>query len=337
MKSRRYGMIGMLLAVLLLPALVLAAAAEPTVYVIKKGDTLWGLSERFLNDPKYWPNLWAKNPEVTNPHLIYPGQTVRFVDGRMEIVPAADGAGQKLVEQKLETPAQQAADEKLFTVRGNEGRLVEKELLPTGRIIAGQHGRLILGEEDTAFADIGAVHGVVEGQRFSIMRKANVISHPLTSEILGTKFYPLGTLQVSRVTPHGSRGIIMNSFKEIEPGDWLMPYQEVKRREISLKSARGPIKGMIVESYTANNAIAAGDVIYLDLGVSHGVEVGNLFYVVREVQVEKMMVDKVIRHVPYDVVGALVVVETGKRTSTAIVIKSIDVIFKRDKVVTAPR
>ena len=43
---------------------------EPTIYVIKKGDTLWGLSERFIKDPNYWPNMWSKNNQITNPHFI---------------------------------------------------------------------------------------------------------------------------------------------------------------------------------------------------------------------------------------------------------------------------
>jgi len=147
-----------LLFSLMLPCLVVAAEEPPTVYVIKQGDTLWGLSQRFLNDPHYWPNLWSKNQQVTNPHLIYPGQTVRFVDGRMEIVPSAEAGGQKAAA----APVQQMNEtlpEKTFTVRGNEGRLVETEMLPAGRIIAGQHGRLILGQDDTAFTDIGSDMG----------------------------------------------------------------------------------------------------------------------------------------------------------------------------------
>jgi hypothetical protein len=329
----------LLLFAIMLPCLVLAAEEAPTVYVIKKGDTLWGLSQRFLNDPTYWPNLWSKNQEVTNPHLIYPGQTVRFIDGRLQIVPAVEaGAGHKAVVAPEEpVPPVEVAEEKTFTVRGNEGRLVEGELKPVGRIIAGQHSRLILGEDDIAFTDIGANMGAVDGQKFSILRKSTTISHPRTSEILGTKFYPLGTLQLTQIDPESSRAIIISSFEEVEPGDWLFPYQEVERREISLKLAARSLKGMIVESYSGHGAVASGDVVYLDLGEAQGVEVGNMFYVVREVAVEKMLVDKVIKQLPHEVIGALVVVETGSRTATALVVKSIDAIFKNDIVVTAPR
>lgn len=317
-----------------LPAMLLAAE-EPVEYIIKKGDTLWGISDRFLKDPNYWPSLWSKNPDVTNPHLIYPGQKVRFVDGRMEIVPESEAGGQKA--STGEQPQPEQAEEKIFTARGNEGSLLEKELKPAGRIIAGQHSRIILGEDDIAFTDIGTVNGGVEGQKYSIIRKSTTVSHPVTSEIIGIKYYPLGTLQLSRVARDSSRAIITRSFKEIEPGDLLMPYREVKRREIILKSASAPVKGMIVETYSGNNVVAAGDTVYLDLGKKDGVEVGNLFYVVRQVTVEKMMVHTHVKQFPYEVVGALLVVKTGKRTSTALIIKSIDAIFKKDKVVTAPK
>ena len=64
-------MIALLLALVsVTPCLVLAAEQnEPTIYVIKKGDTLWGLSEQFLKDPYYWPAMWSKNSQITNPHL----------------------------------------------------------------------------------------------------------------------------------------------------------------------------------------------------------------------------------------------------------------------------
>ena len=48
------------------------------VYTIKKGDTLWEISSKFLKDPFLWPKLWQRNPYITNPHWIYPGQPIRL-------------------------------------------------------------------------------------------------------------------------------------------------------------------------------------------------------------------------------------------------------------------
>ncbi len=80
-----------LFCLLLLPLSALAEEAA-RIYTIKKGDTLWGISERFLADPYYWPNLWSHNPAVGNPHLIYPGQRIAIVDGRIEFLPVSGEA-----------------------------------------------------------------------------------------------------------------------------------------------------------------------------------------------------------------------------------------------------
>ena len=61
---------------------------RPVQYTVKKGDTLWDISSQFLRDPWFWPEIWHKNQQVENPHLIYPGDvlTLIFVDGRPQVV-----------------------------------------------------------------------------------------------------------------------------------------------------------------------------------------------------------------------------------------------------------
>lgn len=330
------------IAIILFQIIVFAGMAsasdDTTTYVIKKGDTLWGLSEQFLKNPRYWPDLWSKNAQITNPHLIYPGQKIRFVDGKPEVVQDTGASAQKAAEAApaaVEQP--EVAQEKTFTVLGNEGGLLEKELEPSGMIIAGQHGRVLIGEEDTVFTNIGADRKGVEGQKYTILRASGLIKHPVTNDELGKRVIPLGSLQLARVTSTSSRAIVTKSFSEIAPGDLLVPYRNLDRREVSLKTASRQLKGMIVESYSGRNAVAAGDVVYLDLGAAHGLEAGNLLYVVREVSVEKMLVDISPEQLPHEVVGAVVVVDTGRLTSTALVIKSIDAVFRKDMVISAPR
>jgi hypothetical protein len=60
------------------------AVPPPDTYTIKPGDTLWDLSGRFLNNPWYWPKIWSYNPEISNPHWIYPGNVLKFYPSQEE-------------------------------------------------------------------------------------------------------------------------------------------------------------------------------------------------------------------------------------------------------------
>ncbi|NTW98372.1 MAG: LysM peptidoglycan-binding domain-containing protein, partial [Geobacteraceae bacterium] len=265
----------LLLALLVIPTVVLAAGQEePTVYVIKQGDTLWGLSDRFIKDPKYWPDMWSKNGQVTNPHFIYPGQKVRIFPDRLEFVPKEQVTEQTAVAAvPKSTPAATVAEvlhevaaEKTYTLFGTEGFLMEKGFKPYGFVIGAQHGRVVTGVDDIVYTDIGAAQNAGSGDKFSIFLKDTSVNHPLNNEELGYKMIPLGTLQLTDVEKKASRAIITASSREISSGAYLLPYKENRRREISLKSTANDLKGYIVESYSGVSIIAAGDVVYIDLG-----------------------------------------------------------------------
>jgi len=332
-------MIALLLAlVFVTPALLMAAEQdEPTIYVIKKGDTLWGLSEQFLKDPHYWPDMWSKNSQITNPHFIYPGQKVRVFPDRLEFVPkeqAAAGGQKSALAGKAAEITQEVAEEKSFTVRGNEGFLMETDVVPIGNVVGVHHDRIVAGDDDIVFTDIGASQGAKGGEKFSVYRKEASVSHPLTNEIMGNKVVPLGTLQLTDVEQKASRAIITKSYQEISPGSYLMPYRNGKHREVALKMPARELKGFVIESYSGTSIIAAGDIVYIDLGSSRGGEPGNLLYIVRDVTLDQRYVQGRIDQLPQELVGALVILETGKKTATALVVKSIDAIYKGDKLIS---
>lgn len=309
---------------------------EPTIYVIKKGDTLWGLSDKFLKDPFYWPDMWSKNgAQITNPHFIYPGQKIRVFSDRIEIIPKEEvkTGGQKAPVAKTEI-AQEVTEEKSFTIHGNEGFLLENDVTPSGYIVGSHHDRIVTGEDDIVYTDLGTKNGAKPGDKFLIFEKGALVSHPFTNEIMGTKVVPLGMLQLTDVEQKSSRAIITKSYKEVSPGSYLMPYTNGKPREIALKMPSRDLKGYVIESYSGTNTIAAGDVVYVDLGTAKGAEPGNLLYIVRDVTLDQRYVQGRVEHLPQELVGALVILETGKNTSMAIVVKSIDAIYKGDKILS---
>ena len=319
----------------------LAAAAgseEPTIYTITQGDTLWGLSKRFLNDPYYWPNLWAANGSIGNPHFIYPGQRVRVYSDRIEIeqapragAPAAATAA--AAGKPAEAPAQpeEAAPLREFSVTGGEGFLMERQILPTGLIVSTHQNRVIVGADDIVYTDIGRVNGANVGDRFTIYKKMGAVSHPVSNVILGDQVLPLGELQLSEVEAKVSKAIITRSFQEVSAGSFLLPYRE-RKLKVALRAADRDLIGYIVETQTGNTALAVGDVVYLDLGAAHGLQAGNLLYIVRDVKPDQRYALAKIEKLPVEVLGALVVVDTGMNTSTAIIVKSVDTVYRGDRV-----
>lgn len=338
MKAAKYTALTLTFFITLFAGFVAQGAqkGEPTVYIVKQGDTLWGLSDRFMKDPYYWPNLWARNPEqIVNPHFIFPGQKLRIYPDRIEVepvkkaeTPPADESAPQSPEavEQIETPV----PERHFTVNGGEGFIAGSSFKASGFVIAGQHNRQIFAEDDLVYTDIGRNLGGKIGDRFTIFKNYGAVSHPFTNVILGYRVAPLGTLQLTEIAGKSSKALITSSFMEIEPGSALLPYRNMKK-EITLRASDRDLTGYIVETRTGNQAIAAGDIAYIDLGEKQGVQSGNLLYVVRKAETEIKYYSGVDYDLPVDVVGALVVVDTAENTSTALVIKSIDTIYKGDR------
>jgi len=334
MKIRK-AILFLLALIVFLPCLVMAYEQEPVIYIIKRGDTLWGLSERFIKDPKYWPNMWSKNDEITNPHVIYPGQKVRVFSDHLEFVPRGTVAKQPApAAAKAADIFQDIAEERVFTIRGSEGYLLEKNSKPFGFIIKSHNDRIASGMDDIVYTDIGTNNGARGGEKFSIFRDEGPVSHPVTSEIMGKKIIPLGTLQLTDVEQKTSRAIITKNFKEISSGSFLIPYHNGRSHEVTLKMATRDLKGYIVESSSGTQVIAAGDIVYIDLGSAAGAMAGNMLYIVRDVTLDKSISLRQVERLPQELLGALVILETGKKTATALVVKSIDAIYKGDKLIS---
>lgn len=324
--------------VLLLPFAASAVDEEkPSIYVIKQGDTLWGLSERFIKDPNYWPQMWAKNSQITNPHFIYPGQKVRVFPDRLEFVPkelpVSQTATQKAAAKATED-LPSVATEKTYLVSGNEGFLLEESISPDGTIILINHKREIAGTDDIVYTDLGSSIGAKSGDKFSIYRKDVPVKHPVTGSLLGTKIIPLGTLQLTDIESNSSRAIITSNTREVTPNAYLMKPRQGGSQEVVLKEAASNLKGYIVESFHGTSMISAGDVVYIDLGTNQGAVAGNMLYVVRDVKLEEKFFQKSAINLPQELIGAIVILETGKNTSTAIVVKSVDTIYKGDVIVS---
>ncbi len=231
--------------------------AREGVYVIKKGDTLWDLSEKFLEDPFLWPRLWQGNQYITNPHWIYPGNPIRFRPFEEVKVPPAKPAEIRPPEAKpaeVKPPeakpevARKPAEEKKPAEEvpprvtppevglrpeaippGEErwaGFMTKKDFPGIGVVVEPKEkGRLLMGEGDVVYLAFKTRDPIEVGDRFTIFRTSPVIKHPLTGENLGRKVIILGECKIigghdAMYTAH-----IFKSYRAIERGDRLVHYR----------------------------------------------------------------------------------------------------------------
>jgi len=301
-----------------------AFAQRGEIYTIKKGDTLWDLSQRFIEDPLYWPNIWADNPElITNPHLIFPGQQIRILDGRLEILPAY---AQKDTAIAAEIPTAKPGDE-IFSItvatRGNGFILVDEH--SQGRLIDATDNRVLLTETDMVFVAMNSGTVARVGDSFGLYQRGEAVVHPKNrKQRLGTLMYNLGSVKVTEVRGNTVVGHIDRAFREITRGAELF-YYDPPRRDIALQRGTTQDTGYIVATQEEKGTISTGDIIFVDLGRNNELAVGNLLYISRPRQLS----DEALKgaghlDLPEEVVGAAIVTETRDATATALIIKSVD-------------
>jgi LysM repeat protein len=330
-----------ILTCLFLLPLSALAQGEVQTYVIKKGDTLWGISQRYLKDPHYWPSLWSNNPFVTNPHLIYPGQKIAIYDGRIEIVPvdAVNYPGSDQSSQPIDQPAQaigQLTPQESVTIKvhqGAAGFISSEGFDAAGTLIDTIDNHLLIGTGETVFLDMGELAATHPGELFSLFEIKDKVVHPQTGEKIGFQVDELGILKITEVNAEVATGEITKAFKEILRGAKLRLYQPAQT-VIELRRAKQKLSGTLIDAQDGRMSLSQYDVIYVDLGADDGLQVGNLLNVSRSRNASDLSLKKKGLKLPEILLGSAVVIETQARTSAALVLKVLDPLYRGDRLTT---
>ena len=302
-----------------------AMAEKGRIYTIKKGDTLWDLSKRFIDDPYYWPNVWAKNPDITNPHLIYPGQKIRILDGKLEIIPAYGEADKKDQDNIEPAPVTQEENNELVQISMPDSGLgfILTDEKPLGMVVDSQDNRVLLTENDLAFVKMDNLSGVTIGDTYGLFERGQMIYHPVTEEPIGTMMYNLGYLQVTEITGNTVTAKIIGSYREITRGAELYEYAP-PQQDIILERATTNPQAIVIAGRDSKTTLSTMDIFFINAGTDDGLQTGNLFYLSRPRQLSKEFIEKAGQmELPDEVLGAAVVLETKAQTSSAVIIKNV--------------
>jgi LysM repeat protein len=313
---------------------VAVAAEKPIIYTVKQGDTLWDISQRFIKDPYYWPNLWSNNPDVGNPHLIYPGQKLRIYDGRIEIVPIGSGTGD--VAAAMMTP-----EEVLLvpTYGGAQSFISADEVASLGTLVDTVDNRAMVTTGDTVFLEMIDLAATKPGDIYELITMGPQITHPLIKEgkkeqVLGFQTIQLGTVEVTEVTPSVAVATIRNALREIKRGSRVRPYSPVPDR-IPRIFADNVVEGYIVSDDSGKLAMGQWEVILIDMGTESGLQVGHELDLYRKREITQEADDTKQLILPDIDLGDAIVLEVREGFAEALITRTSNLpLFRGDQVRT---
>jgi hypothetical protein len=349
--------LSLLLAALLLSVVAVAQDAvelnpdHPTRYIVKRGDTLWDISTHFLVEPWRWPEIWQTNPQVRNPHLIFPGDELAlfYRDGQpvVQVTRRADDRATtdadtgvvrrqtgprtvKLSPKARELERQTAVP--TIPIDAIRPFLARPRVLGAGEFEAAAYVVSVGRENLVAHMGMDVfVRGLKpeQGTRFGVFRRGQVYRRPSDpDDILGYEAIHVADAVVEKAGDPATV-FLLTSTQEVRAGYRLFPVTD--DLVVSNFTPRAPdwdIKGQIISVVAGVTQIGERDIVVLDLGTRDGIEEGLVLGIyqsgdfVEDLWAEKDRLQKILVELPELRAGTVMVFRPFDRVSYALVMQA---------------
>lgn len=301
------------------PVVVDDQGREGRIHEVVVGDTLWDISDAYLGTPWVWPSLWGDNADIENPHLIHPGDKLWVSAGEIRRVSdeeaarlLASGGVPAALADGMEAPRPTFRVAEIETV----GFVTQAQLEGAATLVDSHVDRVWLGDHDPVIVGLGEGEAQV-GERWEIFRTGARVKDPETRKQVGWQTMVLGWLEITEIHGETATGIVRLSRGEIRRGDRLLPKPPVQS-EIAIAD-KPDVEGVVVFTPDDRFDMGSADVVYLNRGAGHGIEVGSPLEVYRDIGTERDAVKKRYLELPDRVIGKLLVVATTPDSATAVV------------------
>lgn len=339
MKKRSLSILALLASLVLAGTLHAVELNEdvPEVYIVKKGDTLWGISGMYLQEPWLWPELWDVNPQIDNPHLIYPGDELYLVwiDGKPRLR-LRRGRDVKLDPSMRVSPLDLAIPviplDEIGAFLKRHRILDAEDMNNSAYTFSGDQGHLLSTPGDIIYG-----RGYFpEGERaYGIFRPGDVYRDPITEELLGYQAQAIGGAKLlSSPGAEVAELRINRVHEEVRNADRLLPLEE--RVLDATFQPRAPeseiVDGYMIAVDGGVTQIGTTDIVVLNKGARDGLEIGHVLAIY---QTGELVFDKVAEenvYLPDARAGLAMVFEVYEKASYALVLKSNRVLKVGDKV-----
>ena len=253
----------------------------PNEYVVQVGDTLWDIAATFLRDPWYWPEIWYVNPDIVNPHLIYPGDVLGlvYIDGQPRITNVR-ASTYRMSPQARVTPLTESIssipyeDVAAFLSSGVVLEKDQADALPYLLETRGDH--LIASAGNEIY-----VRGITQdtpGIRFSVVHIGDPLYDPDDGRLIGFQGIPVGDGRLRRGGDPATVALTDTSM-EAKPGDRLLPEEVDIPLNFFPRSPSSTIDGRIISVVGGVTQIGQYQVVVLNRGSRDGLSVGDVLTV----------------------------------------------------------
>ncbi|PID43756.1 MAG: peptidoglycan-binding protein [Gammaproteobacteria bacterium] len=310
----------------------------PQQYTVVKGDTLWGISARFLDSPWLWPEIWQANPQIDNPHLIYPGDVLGFVyvDGKPRITTISRGAASRTVKltpkariSSIDTAIPAIPLDAISSFLTGSRIVDGAELGTSSYVLAGKEGHIVSGAGDTVYArgDAG-IHSSV-----GIYRPGRRYIDPDTGEYLGLEAKEIGVASVEAVNGEVLTLSVKRSREEILQGDRLLPTDDrIITSTYHPSVAKTPLEGKMIAVMNGVNNIGQYDVVVINRGRRDGMKEGNVMAIYKSGGLVRDPYTSEKVELPSEQAGMLMVFRTFDKVSYALILRALRPLALMDKV-----
>lgn len=213
------------------------------------------------------------------------------------------------------------------------GYITAKPIPSWGSIIGSKDAAVNLTEGEVVYVQVERGKEVQPGDRFSIVRQGEAVTHPVTEKKLGHRVLVSGELTILEGKDRVATAKINKSFRPVLEGDMIIPLQPVLPQTVPVRNQK-KIKGIVLMSVEGEDNITEKEFVFIDRGNRHGVIVGDLFSIYQQGSYSADIPSSEKEKLPLAKVGKAVVVSVQEETSTALVTHSSQAIYAGDKVVS---
>ncbi len=297
-------------------------------YTVKKGDTLWDISQRFNDTPWQWPDLWKENDQLPNPHWIYPGERIRlyrkddrhrYMDQKVQ-VPVA----QPSVDVKTPEPMPEPEVHFYYPNADKLGFIRKPAVDPMGYIFKSLEDKELVSHADLVYIQprgSAQISDFTAGSRYTIYRTLKPVDTVNAEMTIGTQHLMVGALEITRSEPQYAIAKIIDVYQHdaVRIGDLLMAY---KRRspEIRVIDSTPGVDARIIATEDHNDLVSSNITAFIDKGEEDNILPGQQYNIYYQ-ETGKDANGASITLAPVDI-GALIVLHTEKTTSTVFIISS---------------